>query len=96
MRSLQKSLFVLAMAATTGLFSYEIVCKSDAWLGGPLPGWFEAQDVERWTPFVRWTGSPPVDRLIHEGQEAAAYYSFFLRRGPRSASRVSRAPRINR
>ncbi len=96
MRSLQKFLLVLSMAVATGLLSYEIVSKSDTWLGDPLPGWYEAQTVERWTAYVPWTGSPPIDCLIHEGQEAATYYSLLLRRGPRSVSRVSRSPRIDR
>ncbi|MBC8425079.1 hypothetical protein H8E07_13230 [bacterium] len=96
MRGLQKMLFILATSAATGLVSYEVVSKSDAWLGDPLPGWHEAQKVERWTPFVAWTGSLPVDRVLHEGQEAAAYYAYFLRRGPRSAVPVSRSPRMSK
>ena len=96
MRSLQKMLFILVMSVAASLLSYEIACKSTAWPGGPLPGWHEAQIIERWTPYVRWTGSSPVDRLIHEGQEAVAYYSFLLRREPRPSPRVSRSPRINR
>lgn len=96
MRNLRKILLSLAVTITGGLSTYEIVCKSDDWLGDPLPGWFEAQTAERRTPFVSWTGSVPVDLLIHESQEAACYYSLFLRRGPRSLSLVSSAPSISR
>ena len=96
MRILQKLMYVLAAAATAGLLSYEIVCKSMLWPCGPLPGWHEARRAERGTPFVPRTGHLPVDRLLHEGQEAVAYYSFLLRRGPRPLSRVSRSPRIVR
>ncbi len=96
MRGLWKLMLVLCGCAASGLGSYEVVCKSDAWLGDPLPGWYEAQRIERWTPFVPRTGSPPVDRVIHEGEEAAAYYAYLLRRGPRSAPPVSSPPRMSK
>jgi hypothetical protein len=96
LNTLQKTMAVLASTAATGLLSYEAVCKSDVWLGAPLPGWYEARTAEIRTPYVPLTGLIHVDRLIHEGQEAAAYYSFLLRPGPRAASRASRSPRISR
>jgi len=96
MRNLRKIVLVLALTVAAGLADYEIVSKSDAWLDEPLPGWREARTAERRTPYAPVTGHLPVDLLIHEGQEAACYYSLFLRRGPRSLSPASRAPSISR
>jgi len=96
MRNLREIMLGLAVTIAAGLVFYEIVCKSDVWLDAPLPGWIEAQTAERRTPYVPVTGKLSVDLLIHEGQEAACYYSLFLRRGPRSLSLASRSPSISR
>jgi hypothetical protein len=93
---LRKTLLLLLMIGMTCFCAYEIVAKSGSWPGGPLPGWYETLAVERRTPYIPWTGSLPLDGLIHEGHEAVTYYSFLLRRGPRDVSLVSRSARIPR
>ena len=69
----------LAFISFAGLSVYELVAKSQALFGDPLPGWNETRLIERSIPYASRTGLVPLDRLLHEGQEAVAYYSFFLR-----------------
>ena len=93
---LRKLLLFGFACCATGLLGYEIVARSGPWPGGPLPGWYEARLAERRTAFVPWTGLMPLDLLLHEGQEAAGYYSLLLRPGPREATLASRSARIPR
>ena len=93
---LRKLLMLGLATCTVALLQYEFVAKSGPWTGGQLPGWYETRLVERNTPYVPWTGMPLVDHIIHEGQEAALYYSVLLRREPRSVVFASRSARIAR
>jgi hypothetical protein len=86
MRKLLNGLLGLGSLLLAGLLNYELAAKSQQWLGRPLPGWQESCQVERATPVHRWTGLAPIDRLLHEGEEAVAYYDLLLHpRNRRSA-----------
>ena len=56
---------------------YEITAKSPQLLGTPLPGWESTCSVEKTTPWRPGTGILPVDKLLHETQEACLYYGLF-------------------
>lgn len=71
-------IYLLALAAgAVGL--YELTAKSPTWLGQPLPGWQETRQVERQTRWNPPTGIRPVDRLLHEGEEAARFFGLLAR-----------------
>lgn len=53
---------------------YELTAKSPALLGAPLPGWDMTCRVENSTPWKQPTGILPVDKLLHETQEACLFY----------------------
>lgn len=72
-------------AATLALGAYELVAKSPAVLGRPLPGWVDADLAEGRTRWRRPTGVLPLDKLLHEGQEALLYYGMLLDPVPDSA-----------
>lgn len=55
---------------------YEMTAKSPMLMNEPLPGWSKTQRVERTTPWNPPTGILPVDKFLHEGEEALRYYGF--------------------
>jgi len=55
---------------------YEVTAKSPHLMNEPLPGWQKTQRVEQTTPWDPPTGILPVDKLLHEGEEALRYYGF--------------------
>jgi hypothetical protein len=57
-----------------GLGFYEITAKSASWLGVNLPGGTAARFAERTTRWDPPTGIHPVDKLLHEGEEAIRFY----------------------
>ncbi len=62
---------------TVGLLGlYEFTAKSPQLLGNALPGWQETQQVENLTPWEPPTGILPLDKLLHEGEEALRFYGF--------------------
>jgi hypothetical protein len=74
MRRLRQIVIVLSWLALVALSGYELVQKSPASPLGPLPGYEIARRADR---TVRWrsaTGIAPLDRLLHESQEACLYY----------------------
>jgi len=79
---LRQSLLILILTATcaagSGLGLYELAAKSAGLPGGPLPGWREAARADLITPWQPRTRLVPLDRLIHEGQEACLYYRELL------------------
>ncbi|HPF35150.1 MAG TPA: hypothetical protein P5571_13475 [Candidatus Krumholzibacteria bacterium] len=79
MRFLRKTLICTVWTLLVALGQYELAAKSGPWLDTPLPGSRAAMRAERETPFRPWTRIPAVDRLLHEGREAAAYYGRLLR-----------------
>jgi hypothetical protein len=69
----------LAYLGCLGLGLYEITAKSPSLLGDPLPGWWatvQAENTTRWDPP---TGLGPLDRLLHEGEEALRFYGILAR-----------------
>lgn len=79
---LRESLLILFVTATSaaasGLGLYEIAAKSANLPGGPWPGWREATRADVITPWRPRTQLLPLDRLLHEGQEACLYYRALL------------------
>ncbi len=71
-------IYLLAMM-TAALGLYEMTAKSPRWLGSPLPGWQISRQVERNTHWEQPTGILPVDKLLHEGIEAARFYGRLAR-----------------
>ena len=55
---------------------YEVTAKSPQLIGQALPGWLETQQVEGATHWKPFTGIQPLDRLLHEGEEALRFYGF--------------------
>ena len=53
---------------------YEATAKSPTWLGQPLPGWQQSERAEYTTGWHPRTGLLPVDKLLHEGEEAIRFY----------------------
>lgn len=67
--------FVLLYLCVTALGIYEITAKSPSILGMRLPGWWATDKAERCTRWDPPTGILPVDKLLHEGQEAVRFYA---------------------
>ena len=57
---------------------YEMTAKSPTLLGKPLPGWWATVKAEKTTRWNPPTGILPVDKLLHEGEEAARFYRFLV------------------
>jgi hypothetical protein len=66
----------LLFLTVLALGSYELTAKSPTWLGQPLPGWQASLLAENSTRWQQPTGILPVDKLLHEGEEAARFYGF--------------------
>lgn len=73
-RRLSVLLAALAWLGLVSLLGYELVQKSPDTALGPLPGYEHARQADRSVRFRAATGLVPLDRLLHEGQEAATYY----------------------
>ena len=74
MRRLAFSGLFLAYYSCAALGFYEVTAKSPGLLGPPLPGWGTTCRVEK---SIRWnppTGFLPLDKLLHETQEACLFY----------------------
>ncbi len=54
---------------------YEMTAKSPSILGTPLPGWYVTDQAEKATRWNPPTGILPVDKLLHEGEEAVRFYA---------------------
>jgi hypothetical protein len=54
---------------------YEISAKSPSFPGGHLPGWEAADRAEHSTRWDPRTGILPLDKILHEGQEAVRFYA---------------------
>ena len=75
MRRLAFAGLFLAYSGCMALGVYEVTAKSPALLGNPLPGWATTCRVEKSTPWKSATGISPLDRILHETQEACLFYS---------------------
>jgi len=58
----------------TALGIYEITAKSPSILGTRLPGWWATDKAEKSTRWNPPTGILPVDKLLHESEEAVRFY----------------------
>lgn len=65
---------------------YEITAKSPTLLGDPLPGWWATDRAEKTTCWNPPTGLLPLDKLLHEAEEAVRFYRFLSLRSSRSFS----------
>lgn len=61
-----------------GLGLYEMTAKSPTLLGKPLPGWWASVKAEKSTRWNPPTGILPVDKFLHEGEEAVRFYRFLV------------------
>ena len=73
-----------------GLGFYEMTAKSPTLLGRPLPGWRATVRVEKVTRWNPPTGILPLDKFLHEGEEACRFYRN-LALQPLARSPLSRA-----
>ncbi|MBK7187794.1 MAG: hypothetical protein IPH86_03660 [bacterium] len=81
---------VAATCLVAGLGFYELTAKSPALTGSTMPGWWataRAEKVVRWQPP---TGLLLLDKLLHEGQEAACFYATLAGYRPRHGARQLR------
>ena len=69
----------LAWVCGCALGAYETTAKAPDWLGRHLPGRAACRRAELLTRWDPPTGIVPLDRLLHEGEEALRFYG--LRRG---------------
>jgi len=70
-----RAVLIILMTVFLGLMGlYEITAKSPRLLGRHLPGWSKSCRVERVTPWRQPTGIHPLDKILHEGQEALLFY----------------------
>lgn len=65
----------LLTAGCVALGIYEMTAKSPSLLGTHLPGWWATARAERTTRWNPPTGFFPVDKLLHEGEEALRFYA---------------------
>ena len=64
----------VTMTLITAMGFYELTAKSPRLLGHPLPGWQKTDRIEATTSWRQPTGMYAVDKILHEGQEAARFY----------------------
>ena len=74
MRRMAKWSLLLVYSGFVALGLYEVTAKSPSLLGSPLPGWGATLQAEFSTPWQPRTGVLPVDKLLHESQEACRFY----------------------
>ena len=65
----------LLYVSVVALGIYEMTAKSPSILGTQLPGWWATDRAERSTRWNPPTGLMPVDKLLHEGEEAVKFYA---------------------
>jgi len=71
--------FVVLVWAAAGLGFYELTAKSPQVTGAALPGWWATEQAEKATRWQPPTGLLPLDRILHEGEEAAHFYAALVR-----------------
>ena len=74
MNRLRTFVLVLLWLAVTGLLGYEVVQKAPETPIGPLPGSALATRADTEVQWQATTGIMPVDRFLHETEEACLYY----------------------
>lgn len=84
-----RTLLILVLAwLIAGLGIYELTAKAPPRLRPGLPGAWAADRAEHATRWRPPTGILPVDKLLHEGEEAARFYAALA--GIRSPGRRQR------
>lgn len=74
MKILRNLILVMCWLVLLGLVKYEVVHKAPRTSLGPLPGSALADLADQRVRYRSLTGVRPVDRVLHEGQEAYLYY----------------------
>jgi hypothetical protein len=67
--------FIILVWLASGLGLYELTAKSPQWTGTALPGWWATEKAEKATHWQSPTGLLPLDKVLHEGEEAARFYA---------------------
>ncbi len=67
--------FFLLYTSFLALGFYEMTAKSPHLWGRPLPGWWASDQAEHTISWQQPTGIFPLDKLLHEGQEAVVFYA---------------------
>ena len=75
---LRKIGLLLLWFAFVALLNYEVVHKAPLTGLGPLPGSTTAARADKKVRYLAHTGLDPLDRLLHEGQEACVFYRELL------------------
>lgn len=75
MQHLRLIAVVIAAWLVAALGLYELTAKSPRLGGHPLPGWWATERAERTTRWRPPTGLFPLDKVLHEGEEAARFYA---------------------
>lgn len=83
MNALRLLALVLAAWLVAALGMYELTAKSPRLGGPPLPGWWAAERAEHATCWRPATGLLPLDKLLHESEEAARFYATLAGYRPR-------------
>jgi hypothetical protein len=65
----------LLLASILALGIYETTAKSPSLLGTHLPGWWATDQAERTTRWQPVTGFLPLDKILHESEEAIRFYA---------------------
>ncbi len=66
---------ILLSVSCLALGIYEMTAKSPSLLGTQLPGWWATDRAERTTRWNPPTGFRPLDKILHEGEEAVRFYA---------------------
>jgi hypothetical protein len=75
MNRLTQAGLVLLYIICLALGIYEMTAKSPSILGTRLPGWWATDRAEKATRWNPPTGVFPLDKLLHEGEEAINFYA---------------------
>lgn len=67
--------FIILVWLASGLGLYELTAKSPQLTGAALPGWWATERAEKATRWRPPTGLHPLDKALHEGEEAARFYA---------------------
>ena len=67
--------YTLLYVSCLALGIYEMTAKSPSILGKQLPGWWASDKAEKSTRWNPPTGVMPLDKLLHEGEEAWKFYA---------------------
>jgi hypothetical protein len=73
-----------------GLVHYELTAKSPGILGARLPAWWATDRAEHQTRWHPLTGVLPLDKLLHESEEAVRFYGILVRSTGRAAGSYRR------